>query len=43
MIWWRLLLVTVVCVGMTGCTSANLNDPTYNTKQLLIHDPRSNQ
>jgi len=38
---WQLILLALVLAGVTGCTGANLKDPTYNTKQLLIHDPRS--
>jgi hypothetical protein len=35
-----LLLASIAAAALTGCTGADRNDPTYNTKQILINDPR---
>jgi hypothetical protein len=39
MIRWLWLLV-VIATGTAGCTGARRDDPTYNTKQILINDRR---
>lgn len=35
-----LLLAGVAAATLAGCTGADRNDPTYNTKQILIKDTR---
>jgi hypothetical protein len=40
MISWRLLLLIAVAAVMLGCTTADIHDPTYNTKQILLNDRR---
>ncbi|MBI5687751.1 MAG: hypothetical protein HZC54_21990 [Verrucomicrobia bacterium] len=36
----RWMLAAVVLVGLAGCGTVDKNDPTYNTKQILIRDTR---
>jgi hypothetical protein len=36
----RWMLVTVVWAVLGGCGTVDKNDPTYNTKQVLIRDTR---
>lgn len=35
-----LLLAGIAAAALTGCAGADRNDPTYNTKQILINDTR---
>ena len=39
----RCLLMPVGLAVLAGCWTADKNDPTYNTKQILIRDTRSNE
>jgi hypothetical protein len=36
--WW--LGAVMAVATLAGCTGADRNDPTYNTKQILINDRR---
>lgn len=36
----RWMLAGVVLAALAGCGTADKNDPTYNTKQILIRDTR---
>ncbi len=38
----RCLLVMSGLIALTGCWTADKNDTTYNTKQVLIRDSRPN-
>ncbi len=35
-----MLLAILAAAMLAGCTGADRNDPTYNTKKILINDPR---
>lgn len=36
----RWFVAGVAAAALAGCTGADRNDPTYNTKRILINDTR---
>ena len=36
----RWMLMTIVSAVLAGCGTVDKNDPTYNTKKILIRDTR---